>query len=159
SDRLRFRPLSLSEPIREVGEMDFKHIPEAPGVYLLRNRCNRKRYGGEAENMRERVRSHVSALQHGRHRNCGLQTEWDALGRSNFTVEAVCVVRSKPERLMIEHLVIHRRHLLNPHFGYNEKCWCGLGPVASQRLHESRLLTKGLFKLLPGIELYRPMSV
>ena len=50
--------------------MDLRHIPTAPGVYVIRNTVNGKTYvGSTTVGLRRRLRHHRSALNRGVHRN------------------------------------------------------------------------------------------
>lgn len=61
-----------------------KRLPPTPGIYLIQNKQNNKRYVGSAVNMCVRNSSHVSKLNKGGHVNKHLQSAWTKYGELEF---------------------------------------------------------------------------
>lgn len=55
------------------------------GVYCIRNRETGAAYIGSSKTLYERLRTHTSALNAGRHRNDALQSDWSQVGRAGFS--------------------------------------------------------------------------
>jgi excinuclease ABC subunit C len=53
-----------SSPSREALETKLKHLPAAPGVYLMKNAGSRIIYVGKARSLRQRVRSYFQSARH-----------------------------------------------------------------------------------------------
>jgi group I intron endonuclease len=60
------------------------HILAASGIYAIVNRLNGKRYIGSAASLRNRWKSHRSALNRGVHHSKKLQSSWQKNGHANF---------------------------------------------------------------------------
>lgn len=55
-----------------------------PGLYMIRNFINDKRYYGESKNVSGRLASHKSILNRQIHPNKKLQQDWNLYGKENF---------------------------------------------------------------------------
>lgn len=62
----------------------FAAIPCSPGLYALINRQTERVYIGESVNILQRLRSHRSMLEQGRHFCRSLQTDFDSYGIESF---------------------------------------------------------------------------
>lgn len=54
------------------------------GIYLIRNKKNKKSYIGSAVNIKGRWRTHRSGLKHNKHHNRFLQRSWNKYGEESF---------------------------------------------------------------------------
>lgn len=78
--------------------MDTQHLPNGPGVYMIRNRMSLQAYVGSTENVRRRVRWHLARLNKQTH-YCGpLQGAFDAVPQ---LFEAVVVCECDVEDLTV----------------------------------------------------------
>ena len=54
------------------------------GIYKIENKVNGKVYIGQARNIEERWKNHISCLNSGKHDNSYLQRAWNKYGKDNF---------------------------------------------------------------------------
>lgn len=83
-----------------------------PGVYLIVNLQNGKKYVGSSVNMYKRYIRHFWDLKNGKHRNTHLQRAYDKYGEENFTFVALCDCEKEDLRIF-EQCMIRK---LNPEY-------------------------------------------
>jgi group I intron endonuclease len=87
------------EPIktRKQLQREYKDRPKPAGVFQVRNLANGKILLGSSLNLDGPLNSHKFMLKIGRHRNEGLQQDWDRYGEKNFAFEVIEVVKVKDD--------------------------------------------------------------
>src|SRR4051812_34604196 len=118
-----------------------------PGVYVIENLLNGKRYVGSSLNMAERFETHRKQLQAGIHANKHLQAAWRKHGESAFTFSTI-EEASTADILKREQFWIDSLESSNPRFGYNKRLLAHsnmgitFGPDIRRKLSEARLGNK-----------------
>jgi group I intron endonuclease len=122
--RVRRSPASKSvqivSPFKFTGEpkKDPAPIPRASGIYFIVCKATGQFYVGSAVNLRERRRSHWTALRGGKHGNKYLQRAWRRHGQSNFEFQVVELVR--PSRLLAtEQSWLNKTNCIDRGIGFN----------------------------------------
>ena len=106
----------------------FDHIPPVAGIYAIVNKLNGHRYVGQAENMNERVRTHVRELEKGTHRTNQerlLQKAWNEFRREAFEIVVLEKVTDnwKKHHLRPDNLSLAEQFYINEQSEYNaDKC-------------------------------------
>lgn len=71
----------LSDPNFQTWQM----LPfRKPGIYQIECLQTGKKYIGETQNIRQRIRNTYNSLQRGNHASTALQTDWNTFGPQNF---------------------------------------------------------------------------
>lgn len=83
-------------------------FPACPGIYLIKNSVNGKKYVGSAVNIRMRIRNHRTTLNRGKHTNHILQRSWDKYGAEAFEYFVLEYVEDKSELIPREQSWIDR---------------------------------------------------
>jgi group I intron endonuclease len=80
--------------------MKIKNLSRTPGIYLLENTVNGKKYVGSSSNIYNRCRSHKSSLRNNKHHNTHLQASFNKHGIDNFEFHVIeeCEQGNKIER-------------------------------------------------------------
>lgn len=96
-------------------------VPNAPGIYLIRNNDNGKVYIGSSITMRKRVRFHRWQLNRGEHSNSYLQASWYKYGESSFSYHVLVSVpvSGLSTLLFLEDKYIRQFQSTNKIMGYN----------------------------------------
>ena len=81
-------------------EMTFHGAPSKAGVYMIRNRYDRKFYIGSSQNVRARWSAHKTALRRGDHHNRYMQNVANKYGIDAF--EMVQIAHCAPADLLLE---------------------------------------------------------
>jgi hypothetical protein len=139
-------------------------LPTKPGVYVIMNRLNGRCYVGAAKNLRTRGLSHRSEMRRGYSGNMLLRRDVVKYGAENFFVFAAAVVESMQEADQQGGLVAMELRWIVQFRSYDEKrgyncmmagCWT---PAARFRDRERKLLRRGNYVLMKGVDLYDPID-
>jgi group I intron endonuclease len=108
------------------------------GIYAITCLTNNKVYVGSAVSFRGRLKSHLSALRHGKHHSEYLQNCWTKYGEENFSFEVLEHVTDKNTLLAREQIAIDSRKSYDRKFGFNVCRYAGspLGRKASEETKE-----------------------
>ena len=88
-----------------------ENAPTTGGIYIIENTISGRKYIGKTRNFRERWLNHYSLLQRGKHKNEGMQKDWNP---ETFTFTIHCEIENPTDR----HLKEAEMVLLNSH-SYN----------------------------------------
>jgi hypothetical protein len=77
---------------RQELKREYRERKKPAGVFQIRNTVNGKILLGSSLNLEGPLNSHRFMLQIGRHRNAGLQREWNEYGADRFAFEILEVV-------------------------------------------------------------------
>lgn len=69
-----------------------------PGVYVIENTKNRRKYIGESENVFNRLRQHMMLLGCGSHYLLRMQKDYERHGQTSFRMSVLEVVPNRTER-------------------------------------------------------------
>lgn len=108
-----YRKNSDAKSLNSNMELDYRNCQELPGIYILTNTINLKKYIGQSENVRERVRYHLSL------NNQVIHKAIKKYKPENFTLECQYYPElSDDEREKLEIFLIAEHNTICP-FGYN----------------------------------------
>lgn len=100
--------------------INYKNIPKLSGIYKFTNKINNKVYIGQAKNLRNRVRDHLSAFQKNKFPNIYIYKSMKKHGLQNFELEILIEGNfSKTELDEMEICYIRLLKSNNSFFGYN----------------------------------------
>ena len=114
-------------------ELEYKHIPQKPGIYAIVNMLNGHFYIGSTANLQDRKCQHFSGLQRGKHENGHLQNAYNCYGSDAFRY--VIIERVK----LTENLIEHEQYyidLLNPEYNMARVAGSILGIKRSEETKE-----------------------
>lgn len=101
-----------------------------PGIYMIINKINNKRYIGSATRLKERWRGHRSLLKRNKHFNSHLQNAWNEYGEEQFEFKVLEEIENFTESSLTDLLIekeefyIQKYKSNNRIFGYNMKIKC-----------------------------------
>lgn len=93
--------------------------PPQPGIYRFTNMINGKVYIGKSFGVYGRKNNHISQLRRNKHKNKGLQTDWNQYGEINFQWEVIQTCRFKSCLDYYETMFIALHQSSDPKYGYN----------------------------------------
>lgn len=129
---------------------------KGPGLYVIVNTVDGKRYVGQGENVGVRAADQWNRLRRGDHENPRLQADWNRLGESSFSIEFRAVSAADLDEA--EAMLIEELQALEHLAGYNKmrsaKQW---GPEARIRSSEKKRVRARSFFRFPWIDLDTPM--
>lgn len=129
---------------------------KGPGLYVIVNTVDGKRYVGQGEDVGVRAANQWNRLRRGDHEIPRLQADWNRLGEDAFTIQFHAVPASALDGA--EAQLIDEMQALEHLVGYNKmmsaKKW---GPEARIRNSEKKLLHSCSFCRLPEISTDAPM--
>lgn len=86
------------------------------GIYMIKNKINKKKYYGSAKDITKRWKRHINDLNKNQHQNIKLQRSWNKYGSDNFEFIVL------EECLFEELLIIEQKYLdQNPEFNIGKK--------------------------------------
>ena len=95
-------------------------IKKLPGIYLIKNKINKKVYVGSSINLKARYFHHFYLLKKNKHPNGHLQDSFNKYGIKNFIFEVLCYCESDTRYLIyLEKKAIEIFNSANNSFGYN----------------------------------------
>jgi group I intron endonuclease len=110
------------------------------GIYIIKNKANKKVYIGSAYNINRRISNHLNFLKKGKD-NPLLQKDWNEFGEENFIFEILSF--EKKENLMgAEKIYIKKYRSNEKDFGYNLTSG-GQGTTCYKRTKEQLEKMKG----------------
>lgn len=122
-----------------------------PGIYMIINKINNKKYIGSATRLKERWRCHRSLLRRNKHFNSHLQNAWIKYGEENFEFKVIELINNYEESNLVKILIEKEEFYILKNksndriFGYNSriKCNSSLGikwtKEQRERLSKSKL--------------------
>ena len=128
-----------------------KPLSEQAGVYVIRCTANCRSYCGSSVRVERRLQLHVALLRSGLSPALHLQKDWKVHGEDAFKFQWC----NKPvnELLEWEERITFLTGSLVDHGGYNRMVANGSwSPSSRIRNTETKLLKKGKFSYLPGID-------
>src|SRR5512137_3062641 len=111
---------------RQEIKREYKERKKPAGIFQVKNTANGKIFLGSSLNLEGPLNGHKFMLTIGRHRNPGLQKEWDEYGPDKFVFEVLEVVKVKDdpnfnledELTLLEQIWVEKLHPFGEH-GYN----------------------------------------
>lgn len=88
------------------------------GVYVIRHVDSGKVYVGSSIDITRRLKTHLSNLRNGKHRNSHLQRAWDKHGERAFTTD-ILTVTCRHELVVMEQKWIDVLRAADGRYGYN----------------------------------------
>ena len=95
-------------------------LNKRPGVYVIQNLVNDKKYIGSSSNAKNRMKIHLNELRKGIHNNTHLQRAWNKYGEKAFKFNIILYCH-KEDLLVYEQYYINLFRVALDKYGYN-KC-------------------------------------
>lgn len=90
------------------------------GIYIIRNEINNKVYIGKSENLKQRIKRHITTLFNGTNRNKHLQAAFEKYGSENFDVSLLQILNKDDDINEREKYWINYFNATDKRFGYNK---------------------------------------
>jgi hypothetical protein len=105
---------------------EYKERPKPAGVFMVKNTGNGRVFLGSSLNLEGSLNKHKFMLSIGKHRNTGLQADWNSDGPENYVFEILEVVKVKDdphfnlqdELTLLEQIWLEKLRPVGDH-GYN----------------------------------------
>ena len=90
------------------------------GIYIIRNEINNKVYIGKSENLKRRIKRHITTLFNGTNGNKHLQAAFEKYGSENFDVSLLQILNKDDDINEREKYWINYFNATDKRFGYNK---------------------------------------